>query len=145
MKGQCLCGSVKFELSIEKLKVYQCFCSLCQQQSGTESNFATIVPQEKFAFLSGHDAIKEWVKDTGFTSHFCGECGSPVPNRLRAMPYYWVPVGLLAQSESGTLVSHIYTGSKRELHHADNIEQFSEFPEDGLNAHIQMLCGESQE
>jgi len=136
MKGNCLCGKVSFKLSVDTLKIYQCFCTLCQKQSGTESNFATIVPEDKFAFLTGEDEIGVWVKDTGFTSGFCKSCGSPTPNRLRNKAYFWVPVGLLEHEVPGE-----FTDSKRVLIQNHMVEEYCEFPDQGMDSHIGKISG----
>ncbi len=143
MEGSCLCGAVSFRLSIEKLKICKCFCSLCQKQSGTESNLATIVAEQDFEFLSGEDSIKSWVKDSGFTANFCVHCGSPVPNRLRDKSYFWIPVGLLNVDVAAEVVSHIYTDSKRAVVDSPNKTEFSEFPHGGIEGHIEHICGKT--
>jgi hypothetical protein len=112
MRGHCLCGTIKFEIDGSRFKLYQCHCSLCRRQSGSSSNAATIVPAEKFRWLSGAEFISSWTKDTGFRSDFCSHCGSPVPNPLRSMPYVWVPAGLLENGDELEIVSHLFMGSK---------------------------------
>jgi hypothetical protein len=138
MRGHCLCGNVEFEIDRESLKLYQCHCSLCRQQSGTFSNAATIVPMQSFRFLNGQSGITSWVKDTGFRSDFCACCGSPVPNPLRDSNYYWVPAGLLENNGGLEIVSHIFLNSKadwdRDYPHA---EMHAGFP--GFDKHIQNL------
>lgn len=140
MQGTCLCGHVKFQLSLNSIKIYQCYCSLCQKQSGTASNLATIVPEAALKFNAGSEQhITTWVKDSGFTSHFCKTCGAPVPNKLRTYPHYWVPVGLLDDLSDATVVSHIYAESQPNICIADDIETFGAFPTGGIAAHIQKI------
>ena len=95
MLGKCLCGDVQFfsEIRTDPFKIYQCHCSLCKKQSGSSSNSATIIEATHFKWIK-HDTIKKWQKNTGFSSHFCTNCGCPVPNSF-ADKYYWIPVGLL--------------------------------------------------
>ncbi len=112
MRGKCLCGLIEFEIAGTFPGLYQCHCSLCQKQSGSSSNTATIVGIENLRWLSGQEHISSWVKDTGFRSDFCSQCGSPVPNPLRNMPYYWVPVGLLDIEQPLQISAHIFVGSK---------------------------------
>jgi len=52
------------------------------------------------------------VKESGFSSDFCSNCGSPVPNKLREAAYYWVPVGALIDAASVEIVAHLCTNSK---------------------------------
>jgi len=112
MRGQCLCGKVAFQLTGAAPRLYQCHCSLCRKQGGSTSNTAAIIPNERFRWLAGQDAVSSWVRETGFRSDFCSTCGSPVPNPLRTTPYYWVPAGLLENPGELEIVAHIFVGSK---------------------------------
>ena len=112
MRGKCLCESVEFEVVGIAPRLYQCHCSLCRKQGGSSSNTATIVGAENLRWLSGHEHVSSWVKDTGFRSDFCSKCGSPVPNPLRSTPYYWVPIGLLDSEQPLEIAAHLFVGSK---------------------------------
>lgn len=95
MQGSCLCGSIKFTLSNNPTLFYRCHCSLCRRQTGTESNYATLVNNADFEWSAGEASIHSWRKETGYRNDFCQQCGSTVPNPLSKIPYYWVPLGLL--------------------------------------------------
>ena len=112
MRGHCLCGNVAFEVAQSRLRLYQCHCSLCRRQSGTFSSAATIVPTADFRWLRGLDLVASWQKDTGFRSHFCSGCGSPVPNPLRDTDYYWVPAGLLEEGADAEVAAHFCLASR---------------------------------
>ncbi len=111
MKGTCNCGSINFKISGSITKLYQCHCKLCQKQSGSTSNTATIIHESSFKWLSGFDSITNWKKDSGFTSDFCKTCGSPVPNRLRDTHFIWIPMGLVENVDAKVVV-HICCESK---------------------------------
>lgn len=111
LHGSCLCGSVEFSVTDINRNMYQCHCTLCRKQGGSASNSATIVPLQQVEWLKGKDKIHSWVKDTGFRSDFCSICGSAVPNPLRGMDYYWIPVGTLDDAPF-TMAANIYVGSK---------------------------------
>lgn len=112
MHGHCLCGKVDFEIEGSHFKLYQCHCSLCRRQSGSLSNAATIVPNERFRWLRGADSISSWTKASGYRTDFCSTCGSPVPNPLRNLPYTWVPAGLLEATEGLEVVAHLNVASR---------------------------------
>ncbi len=94
MNGSCICGSVTFEITGAIPALYHCYCTLCQKQGGSASNAATIVYSDRFQWKTGQAKIKKWQKDTGFSSHFCINCGSPVPNVFKSR-YVWIPFGLM--------------------------------------------------
>lgn len=111
MKGSCNCGTVSFEVTSQVAGLYQCHCKLCQKQSGSTSNTATIIDKSDFKWLSGEDSITHWQKDTGFSSHFCKQCGCPVPNALRTMPFMWIPMGLVENADLN-IIAHLCCDSK---------------------------------
>jgi hypothetical protein len=119
VKGSCLCGDIKFELSIERLKIYQCHCNLCRKQTGTASSCGSVVSEENFSWLTGEHLITKWEKDSGFTSHFCSACGSSVPNKFRDNPFYWVPAGTIDSDKVDTVVN-IFTGEKSHWSNVDS-------------------------
>ena len=141
-KGHCLCGSVQFTVNGKLPNLYQCHCSLCRRQSGAASNAATIVPMEQFAWTAGENLIKTWQKPSGMSSHFCGECGSPVPNALSGnSALVWIPVGLLDEVES-KVVAHLCCDSRAAWD--DSVEAgvtcYPSMPDD-LNVFVSSLKG----
>jgi len=111
MKGECLCGGVKFRIEGNIPNLYQCHCSLCRKVTGSSANAATFVKQENFRWLSGQDKISSFQKPTGYRSDFCSVCGSPVPNQLRGMELLWVPAGLLEESFKAAVNVHLHMNS----------------------------------
>ena len=112
MQGKCLCGGVRFELRGAIPAIYQCHCSLCRRVTGSSSNAALRIPAAQFAWLEGRELISEYQTDSGYKSHFCGRCGSPLPNPTAADRLYWVPAGLLDDSERLELGAHLYIASR---------------------------------
>lgn len=110
--GSCLCGAIGFEIDGPYPQLYQCHCSLCRKQGGSVSNTGMIVAADKFRWRTGEALIATWQKTTGFRSHFCTRCGSPVPNPLRDTGFIWVPSGLLDDDATLTIGAHLYTGSR---------------------------------
>lgn len=128
MKGTCNCKGISFEVSADINKLYQCHCLLCQKQSGSTSNTATMVKITDFNWLSGEDLISHWKKPSGFTSDFCKTCGSPVPNRLRDTDYMWIPMGLVESTEA-QVVAHICCSAKAKWDNKNEVAYvFEEMP-----------------
>lgn len=130
--GKCLCGVTEFACDIQTnpLKIYQCHCSLCKKQTGSSSNSATIIPMADFKWVN-KGQIKSWQKETGFSAHFCGNCGCPVPN-LFANQYYWIPIGLLEidnPEASVEVVAHLCLSTKSSWHQIDLESESKSKPE----------------
>lgn len=136
MKGSCLCGSIEFSVTGIS-NIYQCHCSLCRKQGGSASNSGTIIPLAQLEWAKGKENIKSWVKDSGFRSDFCSNCGSLVPSPLRGLEYYWIPVGTLDDGPFN-IVANLYVDSKASWGVvAQTGERFKTMPE--INEFIALL------
>jgi len=131
MRGKCLCGAIEFELNGDVSNLYQCHCSLCRKVTGAAANAAFRIVADQFAWISGSGQIREFVTESGFKSHFCTTCGSPVPNLTSNDSAYWIPAGLLEEKSSELeLVAHLYVASRASWDViADVGEQFDEMPD----------------
>ena len=121
VKGECLCGSVKFEVDAPPSRIYQCHCSLCRKQSGTGSNAAFIVKESQLHWSHDNGTISSYARSTGFRSDFCARCGSPVPNQIGITQYIWVPVGLLNNPGQLEIAMHLFMDSRAEWEPTPNI------------------------
>lgn len=110
--GKCLCGAIQFEISGCLPNLYQCYCSLCQKQTGGSHNTATLVNATQFRWLQGSDEVVPFTKDTGFSAHHCPHCGGPVPSTLGNTCKYWIPVGLLDDKVASKVVLHLHLDSR---------------------------------
>lgn len=111
MKGECLCGSVKFEIDEEIRNLYQCHCSLCRKATGAAANAATFVRGSSFCWISGESDIRSYKKSSGFRNDFCSMCGSSVPNSLGDSGMVWIPAGLLDELVESRVSVHLNTAS----------------------------------
>ena len=131
LQGRCLCGNVAFQVSGPLPKIYQCHCSLCRKVSGAASNAAFLVSVEVFEWVCGKQDISSYSTESGFKSDFCSQCGSPVPNLTKDRLRYWVPAGLLDQSDRVTLAAHVYVDSKAEWDRiSHDVPHFKEMPDE---------------
>jgi len=129
MIGKCLCGEVEFKVTGAIPNLYQCHCSQCRKQGGSSSNSATIVNGKEFRWKFGENLVTQFKDKTGFNSHFCSVCGSPVPNKLGDSDLVWVPAGVLEESEGLEIVAHLYVGSKAHWEKIFNTgRQYEEMP-----------------
>ena len=130
MQGHCLCGGVRFVIGGDVPRLYQCHCSLCRRVSGSSANAALIVDREQLEWVQGEDLIERYATDSGWQSHFCRRCGSPLPNPSRGGSAWWVPVGLLDDDAQLELGAHLYIGSKAGWDRvAGGVARFDEMPE----------------
>lgn len=112
MNGQCLCGSVAFEVVGEIPNIYQCHCSECRRATGSSANAATFIHTDRFRWVHGVEKISSFRKEAGYRNDFCSICGSPVPNPLRNTDLVWVPAGLLEETSGFEVAIHLHMKSQ---------------------------------
>lgn len=112
MRGRCFCGLVAFELVEIIPRFYQCHCSNCRKPGGSGWDRATIISTDNFRWLSPEEHITYWDKRAGFRFGVCSKCGCRLPHLFRDDPYYWVPMGLLDDTQELEIVAHLFVSSK---------------------------------
>ena len=75
-KGQCLCGSIKYQVDKIEPKMGHCHCSMCRKFHGAA--FATFgeAKRENFHWINGEDLLQSYRAENGTTRKFCKQCGS---------------------------------------------------------------------
>ena len=75
MRGSCLCGGVRFELTAPFARANHCHCSRCRKESGAFGLTNGRVPREGFRLLAGEDLLRVY-RPAGAVKVFCTVCGS---------------------------------------------------------------------
>jgi L-amino acid N-acyltransferase YncA len=75
-RGGCLCGAVRYEISLPFRRANVCHCSRCRKHSGSVGLVQGRVPREGFALRSGADHIEVFHSHEGMAKAFCRRCGS---------------------------------------------------------------------
>lgn len=75
--GQCVCGSVKYKVTQEPLRMAQCHCKGCQRSSGG-GHMSLAFFKEDAVQIEGETASYAATADSGNvnTRIFCPQCGS---------------------------------------------------------------------
>ena len=81
VRGRCLCGGIKFEITRPLMRPLNCHCTQCRRQHGAAFRSRVRVRAQDFRRLQGEDLIKFFESQRGYLRGFCRECGSPVINR----------------------------------------------------------------
>ena len=96
IKGSCLCGSVKFEISTEPKFIGNCYCVDCRKSSGT-GHCTNIIVEADGVSLTGDLKFFDQPADSGnvISRGFCPDCGSAIMTRNSVRPHM---VGMRASS-----------------------------------------------
>jgi hypothetical protein len=76
VRGGCLCGGVRYEVTAPFLRANYCHCSRCRKHTGAAASTQGRVPREAFTLLAGQDLIRVYRPDHGMAKAFCTACGS---------------------------------------------------------------------
>ena len=76
VRGGCLCGGVRYEVTAPFLRANHCHCSRCRKHTGAAASTQGRVPREAFALLAGQDLVRVYRPGQGMVKAFCSACGS---------------------------------------------------------------------
>ncbi|MEY4507577.1 MAG: hypothetical protein RL297_2155 [Pseudomonadota bacterium] len=100
VNARCHCGQLSLFAQIDPQKVFVCFCTDCQQLSGTA--FRTVVPAIQGTVQVQGD-VQHYTKTAESGNRrvqgFCPVCGSPMYSKTEGdTPAYVLRVGVLEQA-----------------------------------------------
>jgi len=80
MNGECLCGSVKYELTEQIQDTYYCHCRDCQVLSGSAFRVLGIVSRNSLKIKSGEISTYDHKTESGFemVRSYCIQCATPL-------------------------------------------------------------------
>ncbi len=114
--GQCLCGSITYEFSVDPVMAGVCHCKNCQRQAG--SAFSTIygIPKAAFSMQGTPKLYKDSDTDSGNTveRYFCANCGSPIYSAISSQPeMLFLKTGTLDSTEDFSPQFQVFCETKQ--------------------------------
>jgi hypothetical protein len=76
LRGSCLCGAVRFEVTEPFTRVSNCHCTTCKRISGGVGTVTGRVPTSAVRVVAGREVITTYQPDEGTAKSFCSACGS---------------------------------------------------------------------
>ena len=115
LKGSCLCGAVKYEVTGNPTAFDLCHCSRCRESSGSAFIAELIFKAAEFEWISGRSLVKTYEapvrrKPPGYRRTFCGVCGGPVPKVDRGV--IRIPAGTLDNDPGLRPQRHVFVDFK---------------------------------
>ena len=115
MKGSCLCGAVRYEVTSTPTAFDLDHCSRCRKSSGSAFRAELIFEATEFEWLSGRSLVQTYeapVRKTrpGYRRTFCTVFGGPLPTVDRDMIN--VPAGTLDDDPALRPQRHIFVDFK---------------------------------
>lgn len=130
--GQCLCGSIQYEILSSPLFSTTCHCTHCQKSSGSAFSINIGVPAESFNITGSTltDYIDIGGSGQNLHRYFCSQCGSPLYTKPDRRPgIVIVKVGTLDNTNTFKPDINIWCDSKMEWLKQDiKVPEFSQMP-----------------
>ena len=111
IKGSCLCGGVKFEISEARSLTY-CHCRNCRKLSGAHVASYVHVDADKFRFVAGEELIQTFESAPGSFRNFCRVCSSTLPGKAPYLATVSIPAGLFDDDPDVRPMLHVFVRSK---------------------------------
>jgi hypothetical protein len=141
VRGSCLCGGVKYEITGPILGAANCHCTMCRKQHGAAFRSRARVKATDFRWIEGDDLVKFYESSPGTHRGFCSICGSPVVNRVDTqsvsgrfnpegeVAMLGVQLGGLDDDPGVTPGLHVFVADKAPWFTiTDDLPQYAQFP-----------------
>ncbi|MBK8159708.1 MAG: GFA family protein [Rhodospirillaceae bacterium] len=122
VKGGCLCGAVRYEVTGPLRPVIACHCSQCRRVSG-HFTAATAAAHENIS-ITGGETLTWFVSSDTARRGFCRLCGSNLFWQGKGRPYLSIMAGSLDSPTGLKLDRHIFVADKGDYYEiADGVAQ----------------------
>lgn len=113
LRGGCLCGGMRYEITGPLIAPLHCHCSMCRKAQGSAFRSRAGVRREHFRWLSGAHLLAQYPSSPGTLRGFCRVCGSPMVNSTVSSPEVWgLAMGTLDDDPGVRPGMHVFVGSK---------------------------------
>lgn len=128
IRGSCLCGGVRFELTAPPLWMSRCHCSRCRKAGAGP---VVAVRARDFRWLAGEELVARYTPDPSYTlvRCFCRICGTPLGEPGTNERGFPIAASALDDDPGVRLALHEYVAEKPdwvELH--DDLPKFPGSP-----------------
>ena len=76
LRGSCLCGAVRFEVTEPFDRIGMCHCLSCKKISGGAGTVSGRVRTDAIRILEGEELLTTYQPDEGSAKTFCSRCGT---------------------------------------------------------------------
>ncbi len=121
IRGSCLCGAVKLEISGTPHSLSYCHCVRCRKAAGVFSA-VLIGPVADLTITDGQSNITRYEPDAPFVHRraFCEYCGSSLGDLATSDGIYVVAASILDDDPGLKPTAHIHTASKPDWYEIDD-------------------------
>jgi hypothetical protein len=129
LNGQCLCGTVRYQVDDAFLYAANCHCSRCRRATGSAFKPFAGIEASRLTLTVGDDRLLIFGDPGANHDTHCARCGSLLFSRVRDGAFVHVTLGTLSDDPTVRPTEHIFVGSKAAWETiADDLPQYDAFP-----------------
>lgn len=111
IKGSCLCGNVRYEITGKVGPIVHCHCQTCRKAHG--SAFSSVAAVDDCDFLLvGHGVLKSFESSEGKQRFFCQDCGTQIYAKRENTAHIILRLGSLDDDPESAEKCHIWVSDK---------------------------------
>ena len=129
LRGSCLCGAVRYEVTGPVHDVHHCHCSMCRKSHGAAfSTFARLTAAD-FHIVAGRERVRGYRSSAPIERTFCDTCGARLTVRFDGMrDAVWVSLATFDDDAGVRPGVHMFVASKASWDEiSDPLPQFPEY------------------
>jgi hypothetical protein len=129
LRGQCLCGAVRYAVSNTFRYSFNCHCSQCRRATGSAFKPFAGIESEALQLTEGSGEVMIYGDPQATHDVHCGRCGSLLYSVVREGAYVHVTLGTLLDAPGIRPSAHLFVGSRAPWHEiTDSLPQYDAFP-----------------
>jgi hypothetical protein len=130
LRGSCLCGGVRYEVTGPLAGALNCHCSMCRKAHGAAFRSRAGVRAEHFRWTRGEDLLTWYETSPGTHRGFCRVCGAKLLSRFDFEPkWFGLPLGALDDDPGVKPAMHVFVAYKAPWYEiSDGLPQHPEWP-----------------
>ena len=129
IKGSCLCGQIRYQLSGGVELINHCHCSMCRKAHGAAFGSFLHAASSGFRWSAGEALLERYQSSPGNVRAFCRVCGSNMPVIDGGGAEVNIPAGTLDDDPGVRPIVHIFVDCKAPWFEiGDALPRFDGFP-----------------
>ncbi len=131
LRGSCLCGGRRYEVSGPLRGALNCHCAMCRKAHGAAFRSRAALDRADFRWTSEASPLVGHRSSPGTTRTFCGVCGSNLVSVFDDRPeVLGLALGTLDDDPGVKPACHVFVGSKAPWHDIadDGLPRFDALP-----------------
>ena len=112
LRGSCLCGGIRYEVTGPLRTPLNCHCSMCRKATGAAFRTRAAVTESDFHWISGEDLLGRYRSSEFETRTFCSVCGSTLVTLIPRRKEAGLALGTLDDDPGIRTERNIFVSSK---------------------------------